>query len=116
MLDWIARYWIGAAFGVLTGVLSWTVRRIRNRQKEQSERQQAIEAGVQALLHDRIYGEYAKCLKKGFADVDDMKNLEFLYRPYHALGGNGTGTELFERVKKMPVSPAERGTECGRQQ
>ena len=109
MLDWIAHYWLAAAFGTAAGALSWAVKHLRGRQKALAERQRAVEAGVQALLHDRIYGEYAACLKKGCADVNDIRNLEYLYRPYHALGGNGTGTELFERVKKMPVSPAERG-------
>lgn len=109
MLDWMAHYWLAAAFGAVCGAISIVLRRLRSRQKALAKRQQAVEAGVQALLHDRIYGEYAQCLKKGYADVNDIRNLEYLYRPYHALGGNGTGTELFERVKKMPVFPAERG-------
>ena len=37
--------------------------------------------------------------------VKDIENLGYLYPPYHALGGNGTGTELFERVKHMPAKP-----------
>lgn len=65
----------------------------------------AIKEGMLALLHSEIYRGYANCEQKGYASVDDIKNLEYLYRPYHALGGNGTGTELFERVKKMPTEP-----------
>ena len=30
-------------------------------------------------------------------------NLEYLYRSYHALGGNGTGTELYNRAKALPI-------------
>ncbi len=30
-------------------------------------------------------------------------NIEYLYRGYHALGGNGTGTELYERVKELKL-------------
>ena len=32
-----------------------------------------------------------------------MRNLEYLYRSYHALGGNGTGTELYNRAKGLPI-------------
>lgn len=108
MQNWIAKYWLEALFGVLTGALGAAFGRMRRRLKRQAERQEAVEEGVRALLHDRIYSAYAECREKGYADVNDLKNLEYLYRPYHALGGNSTGTELFERVKKMPVSPAER--------
>lgn len=108
MRDWLARYWLGTAFGALTGALGAALARMRLRLNRQAERQAAVEEGVRALLHDRIYSAYAECREKGCADVNDLKNLEYLYRPYHALGGNSTGTELFERVKKMPVSPAEK--------
>ena len=48
---------------------------------------------------------YIDCERKGYASVKDIENLGYLYPPYHALGGNGTGTELFERVKHMPAKP-----------
>lgn len=35
--------------------------------------------------------------------TDAMRNLEYLYRSYHALGGNGTGTELYNRAKALPI-------------
>lgn len=109
MPEWILHNWAGAVSSLLAGALGWAFQRLWARQKSQAARQNAIEEGVQALLHDRIYSTYADCREKGYADVNDLKNLEFLYRPYHALGGNGTGTELFERVKKMPAPPAEKG-------
>lgn len=29
--------------------------------------------------------------------------LRYLYKSYHALGGNGTGTELYTRAKALPI-------------
>ena len=110
MKDWIVKYWLSAVFGVITGVLGWAVKCMRKRQKSQEAEQTAIKQGMLALLHDRIYSAYAECLNKGYASIDDIKNLEYLYKPYHALGGNGTGTELYERVKKMPTEPSQRAT------
>ena len=36
-------------------------------------------------------------------DVESMKNVEYLYDSYHDLGGNGTGTELYNRVNSLPI-------------
>lgn len=101
MQDWVKAA-ISSFVAVVMAGLSAAVKHLWTKQKAQED-------GLKALLHDRIYQGYADCLKKGYASVEDIENLEYLYRPYHALGGNGTGTELFERVKKMPVEPAERG-------
>lgn len=87
--------------------MGWAFHHLRSRQKAQEIEQAAIKEGMLALLYDRIYSIYQGCSRKGYAAVDDIKNLEYLYRPYHALGGNGTGTELFERVKKMPTEPPQ---------
>ena len=35
--------------------------------------------------------------------IEDMKDFEYLYNAYHALGGNGTGTEIYERVKNLSI-------------
>jgi hypothetical protein len=96
--------WINAAFGTIAAAfvagMSAAIKQLRRKQK-------ATEDGLQALLHDRIFSIYSDCYQKGYASIDDIRNLDYLYQPYHALGGNGTGTELYERVKKMPAEQAE---------
>lgn len=103
MKDWLAKYWLAAAFGAVSGFLGWVVKKLWGRQK-------AMDAGILALLHSELYKECEMCEQKGYATVDDLKNIEYLYKPYHALGGNGTGTLLYERVKKLPDKPAEKET------
>lgn len=78
-------------------------RRLAKRVKEQEEERKAIKAGLLAILHDRLYAECSRCLAQGSIDTDAMRNLEYLYRSYHALGGNGTGTELYNRAKALPI-------------
>ncbi|HCW80508.1 MAG TPA: hypothetical protein DG942_05325 [Ruminococcaceae bacterium] len=103
MHDWIVRYWLGAVFSAVTGILCWAFHCWRRKRVMQA----AIKDGMLALLHDRIYSIYRECVRKKYAAVDDIRNLEYLYYPYHTLGGNGTGTELFERVKSMPTEPPQ---------
>ena len=110
MRDWIAKYWLGTLFGALTGAMGWAVGRLRKRQKAQEAEQAAVKEGMLALLHDRIYGSYRECAHKGFITVDELSNLEYLYKPYAALGGNGTGKELYKKLKSMPTEPPKKAT------
>ena len=41
-------------------------------------------------------------IARGWASLEDRENLEYLYRPYKALGGNGTGETLYHTVEKLP--------------
>ena len=45
----------------------------------------------------------AGAIQQGGIDTAGLKNLEYLYKSYHALGGNGTGTELYNRAKALPI-------------
>lgn len=103
MGDWLVKYWLGVIFGAVTGAGGWAARTLWKRQKQQQAQQEALKDGMLALMHDRIFAIYEECNRKKHASVEDIRNLEYLYRPYHKLGGNGTGTELYERVKKMPT-------------
>lgn len=56
-----------------------------------------------AMSHDKLYKYAEFCILTGQITVSEMENLENIYKGYHALGGNGTGTELFEKCKELPV-------------
>ena len=103
MLDWIIKYWVQWLFGLICAALLAAYRHLSKRVKEQEEERKAIKEGLLAILHDRLYAECSRCLAQGSIDTDAMRNLEYLYRSYHALGGNGTGTELYNRAKALPI-------------
>ena len=92
MWDFIIQYWAEWAFGLLgTAVIAVAIK------------YKALLDGVLAILHDRIYQACQHYIQQGYIDMAGLKNLEYLYRSYHALGGNGTGTELFNRAKALPI-------------
>lgn len=90
-------------FTGITGVLAAAYRRLSKRIKEQEDERKAVKTGLLAILHDRLYQACLHYISQGWIDDDGMKNLEYLYRSYHALGGNGTGTELYNRAKALPL-------------
>lgn len=101
MTEWVLKYWVQALFGlILTGIITGYKKLTRNMACKFKE-QDAIKLGVQALLRDRIVQCYSHYQEKGYCPIYAMDNIEALYTQYHALGGNGTVTELVERLKDM---------------
>lgn len=103
MLEWIVKYWLEVLFGGIAAALLWSYRRIVGKMKERSVEDAAMKTGLIAILHDRIYAECKRCIAEGEVTVEELRNIEYLYRAYHALGGNGTGTELYKRACALKI-------------
>lgn len=99
MWDHIQKYWLTYAMGIVAGGLGALWKWVRGKFKTLD----AMKEANLALLHDRLYQGCKHYIAQGHIDVDSLKNIEYLYRAYHALGGNGTGTELYNRVQKLPI-------------
>lgn len=107
---------VGAGIvAVLGNLLMWALQRkatkedkkdlkIAERLEAQEQETKVIKAGLEAILHDRLYEQCTKYIKKGEISSGELKNVEYLYTSYHDLGGNGTGTTLFERTKTLKLS------------
>lgn len=106
--QYIAAHWVSWLFGLISLLLSAAYHRLSGQLKAERARTTAINEGVLALLHDRIYQACQFYLKCGYCTVGDRDNLEYMFRPYKALGGNGTGEELYNRCLALPYEPAER--------
>lgn len=55
------------------------------------------------LLHDKIYSLCQQYINKGYVTLEEFENLEYLYRPYKQMGGNGTGEKLYKAVLALPM-------------
>ena len=56
------------------------------------------------LLHDKLYYLFQHFISKGSITADELENLEYLYKPYSSLGGNGTCKRLYEEVLRLPIT------------
>ena len=97
-MDWILKYRIQELFAVIIAILTWCVKKLRMKKNEYD----VLREGILALLHDRLNQACSFFIARGWASVDDRDNLEYLYKPYKALGGNGTGENLYQAVLKLP--------------
>lgn len=87
------------AFSGLAALLGWLGKTLWDTVKEQ----RALKKGVKAMLHDRLYQSCHYYLKQGFVDMEGLTNVGYIYESYHELGGNGTGTALYNKIKELPI-------------
>lgn len=99
MLEFIVKYWLEFFFSGVLALLGAGYRKLNLKLKEQGK----MKEGILAILHDRLYQVCRFHIHQGWIDVESMKNVEYLYDSYHDLGGNGTGTELYNRVNSLPI-------------
>ena len=72
-------------------------------QLRQNDRSKQIESGLQSLLRAEIIRSHEKYMDKGYCPVYAREALNRIYESYHALGGNGTMTELYKQVMALPT-------------
>lgn len=58
---------------------------------------------VKALSHDALFTRCEALIKKGSITTDELENLTILYAAYHKQGLNGSGEELYNRAKVLPL-------------
>lgn len=101
MKDFIVKYWIQELMAAIVAAIGFIANKVRVWKKKQD----LITDGVLAILHDRLYQACQFYLKRGYCTLEDRDNLEYMFRPYKALGGNGTGEELYNRCVALPYEP-----------
>ncbi len=106
-MDWILKYWIQALFAGILAVMAWMMRKLDGKIKQERAENEAIKTAMIAILHDRLFQSCRYYIKEGYISIEEseqvLDNLKLLYDTYSALGGNGTGTELYNRAKALPL-------------
>lgn len=103
MWEFIVKYWLEFVFGLIIAALSAGYARISKRLKEERIRNQAIENGVRDILRMQILDTYEKCKVAGVITVSRKDAIDSAYNSYHALGGNGTITQVHNELMSMPI-------------
>lgn len=56
------------------------------------------------LGHDRIIYLGMTYIERGWITQDEYENLyDYLYKPYEAMGGNGSAKQVMENVKRLEI-------------
>lgn len=103
MKEWFIKYWLEVIFAAIVAGIAGGLKGMSTKLKIKSCEQEAIKLGIQALLRDRLIQSYNHYMDKGFCPIYALENINALYTQYHALGGNGTVTEIVEKLKSLPT-------------
>ncbi len=104
MWDFIAKYWLEFVFGLIVAALSAGYAKISKRLKEEKVRNTAIENGVRDILRMQILDTYDRCKAAGSISVSRKDAIDSAYTSYHALGGNGTITQVHNELMAMTIN------------
>jgi hypothetical protein len=103
MPEWIAKYWLEWLFGIVVTVIGIVVRKINQRVKETSAKNDAIELGIQALLRAQLVDDYNHYMAKGEFPIYARESFNQVYKQYKKLGGNGVMTDLHDKLIELPT-------------
>ena len=86
------------------------VRRIEelNRQIDLStlaDKLDALNTAVIELAYLRIRERHENAMRHGWLHPNEKHVIERLYKAYHSIGGNGTGTQMIEEIRNLPSIP-----------
>lgn len=84
------------------GVITLLITMYRQKKKEND----ALNAGVQALLRDRIIQAYNHYVQdKGWIPIYAKESIDACYKSYEALGDNGVIDNLMEQINELQNYP-----------
>ena len=90
---------ITGVLGALTAYLG-TMYRIKKKEND------ALKAGVQALLRDRIIQAYNHYVcEKGWVPIYAKESIDACYKSYEALGNNGVIDNLMQQLNELQNYP-----------
>lgn len=104
MWEFVAKYWIEFLFGLIVAALSAGYAKISKRLKDEKKRNEAIENGVRDILRMQILDTYDRCKASGTISVSRKDAIDSAYNSYHALGGNGTITQVHNELMAMQIN------------
>lgn len=84
---------------LVSGACGWLLKS----HKREAARDRAMETGLRTLLRAELLEIHAKYRPVGDIPLEVMEEADRVYQAYHSLGGNGTGTKIYEELKALPT-------------
>jgi hypothetical protein len=108
MWDFIVKYWIEFAFGIVTAILSAAYAHLAKKLKQEKKKNAAIENGLRGILRIQILDTYDKCVADGNRiSVSRKDAVVSIYNSYIALGNgesDDTINDLYNQIIHMTIA------------
>lgn len=115
-MDWLTVCgWLAGP--VVTAVIGWLAASLRAARKRSAEHDQrrdaehaALIAGMRELMRRELYDMHRRYVVDGQPmPYDEKERSDSVYRVYHSLGGNGTGTHVHDELMAAYVGGGREG-------
>lgn len=97
----------GVASGVLQSLLILLISIISGRLwakfRSVSSESTYLRDGIKALLRDNILIMHTTVTERGYVTVRELESLDYMYKSYHSLGGNGFVDELVNDIHRKDI-------------
>ena len=71
---------------------------------KRKDREWAQKDMLKGLGHDRIMDLGLEYIERGSITKDEYENMvDYLWKPYERLGGNGSAARIIDEIKKLPI-------------
>lgn len=74
-----------------------------DQEKQRTERDKAIEDGLQCILRKHLMDEHEAWMGRGFITPHALENGLAMYKAYKKLGGNGMIDHMEEEIQELPI-------------
>lgn len=103
-MEKFTNYWFNWLMGCMATLLAaawgWVVKKYITLHKQTEANNQ----GTLALLKDRLFERCQFYITRGWCSPTEREALESLHAAYTTMGGNGTGTDLYNAVRALPFN------------
>lgn len=107
--DYLIIQGVNVVMTLIAAGLLWFIKRLWNKLEKKNEKeekvQEALTNGVRAELKLSLLKSFGRYQKLKYVPVVEVDSIKDIYESYHALGGNGTGTSIYESILAMGHNP-----------
>jgi hypothetical protein len=83
----------------LTSLSSYLVWYLQHQRKHKD----CVQVALRQLLRSELRQRYNVYTERQSVTPEELDDVTDLYETYHGLGGNGTGTHMYEIIKNLPL-------------
>lgn len=94
---------VGAVVAAVVARIQTRGQQIQTRTEQEKAENAAMQAGMRALLWRELKTFHELSEEQDGLSIENRRHITDVYEAYHTLGGNGTGTRLFDDAMNSPV-------------
>lgn len=90
--------------GTVFAFIQFLITRSDNKKQEENTKLELISECLIGIGHDRIMHLGQQYIERGSLTRAEYENIhDYLYKPYHNLGGNGAAEKIMNDINKLPI-------------